>query len=797
MYIHGSVAMQWKESLILVRYQLRSATRSVFRFKSHAVFSLTGLVIGLACVFIISAWTVQEMRYDRFHHRSGDIYMVTTDIRDNAGNVNRFPETPAPLAAELSSQMPQIEQSFHFLYLYGGRTLGTGENSFKEEGVAATPEFFKVLNFRLIAGSARELDDPRSILLSKSLSDKLFTGTDPINRELIYKEEQVLVVKGIYKDCPVNSSLQFDFVIPYESEYGISDQWWQLSDATFIKLFPDADPGQVLSLMREIWRERITDDQFDIGMISVANLRYGADFEFFNAEHGHGDRNKLYMFAGVAMLILILACLNYLNLTSSYTLTREKEIRIRKIHGAGTSAIAGYFILESVLLSILAWILAAVLAFLGLRSFENLINVVISPSYFMACIGFGLIASVILVGLASGFYPALQAGSRVFINRKEMKKPSIILQRNLRQLFVGSQFILSTALTVSGLIIFRQALFMKNYDTGYDPGNVVEFRLDGNSDTLLYRVKDWLKSHPDIENYSLASTSPVQLTVLNTLEQWRWKGLEESAHTSVFNIQADATYLQIFRIPVAAGTFFLPGGTNHNKVVINEKLAALLGFTDPVGESISRGDLTCEITGVVRDFNFQHLSNEIRPLLFLHSDRGRRLFVKIRPGAESVTGEIHNRLSELMGRPVTFSNVEESRDQLYRGESQILAAVLFFTVLCIILSGMGLIGMVGHSTVARTREIAVRKVFGADSRTIMISQYMDIFKMFLPGIFIGCALAWYIMKRWMEGYAHRIGIEAWVFILGPSIILIFALLSVSFQTWNSSRRSPAVSLKHL
>jgi ABC-type antimicrobial peptide transport system permease subunit len=223
----------------------------------------------------------------------------------------------------------------------------------------------------------------------------------------------------------------------------------------------------------------------------------------------------------------------------------------------------------------------------------------------------------------------------------------------------------------------------------------------------------------------------------------------------------------------------------------------MMGFEEPVGQRMIRGEDEYEIIGVVRDFNFQHLSQEISPLVIINGKSGRHLNVKIHPGAEAEVREIGGMLSETFGKPVPFTFIDEMYDRLYRGESQILAAVLFFTLLCILLSSLGLIGMVSLSASARTREIAVRKVFGAETGSIMIRQITGILRMFLPGMAIGCVLAWFIMKNWMEMYAHRIGLEGWVFIAGPLLILIVALLSISFQTWNSSRRSPARSLRHL
>ena len=510
-------------------YQFIAAFKHISQFKSHTVFSLIGLALGLACVFIISAWTIQELRYDRFHHQPKQIYMVTTDIKDNTGNVSAFPETPQPLAAELASRIPQIEKAFHFLYLYGGRNIETEEHTFKENGIAADSDFLEVLNFKLISGSKNELNNLNTILLSQGLAEKLFPGQNPINQELVYKEDQVLVVKGIFKNCPDNSSLQFDFLISYEAEYGITTEWFQLSDATFIKLLPSADPDEVHSLMRQVWRENVPYEEYDIGITSIADLRYGADFEFFNAEHGHGDRNKLYLFMGVAALILILACLNYLILSSANAMKRGKDIWIRKVHGASAGAIGTDFIFESVLLSLLAWGAAALIAILGLALFEDLIGIVISPAYFYTCIGIGLVASILIVGVATGFYPAIQAGSLVLFRSKAGSSKGIRFQGNLRQIFVGSQFILSIALTISGLVILRQADFMKHFDSGYASSNIVEFTFPADSDSIYDASRDWLNAHPDIEGFSFASTSPVNLTVLNTQQGYRWEGLEEGA----------------------------------------------------------------------------------------------------------------------------------------------------------------------------------------------------------------------------------------------------------------------------
>ena len=777
-------------------YHIKSAIKFILKFRSHTVFSLTGLIVGLACVFIISTWAFQELLFDRFHHQSDHIYMVTTNIRDNTGSVNRFPETPAPLADALEKRIPQVENGFHFLYLYGGRTIGSDTITFKEEGIAATPEFQEVFNFPLISGLTSELNDPHSIFLSRRLADKIFPGADAMGQELLYKDDQVLVVKGIFKNVPRNSSLQFDFIIPYEIEYGISEEWWQLSDATFIKVATSADIEKVHLLMKEIWSEKITDDQYDIGIIPITDLRYGADFEFFNAEHGHGSRNKLFMFLGVALLILILACLNYMNLISAYAIKRENELWIRRVHGASAGNISSYFIIESVLLSVFAWGLATLLSLLGIRIFENQMGVVISAHYFKITVAFGLLVAITVVGLATGIYPAIRAGSDILVRQNEFVKPDVRFQRNLRNAFVLTQFILSIGLSISSIIILRQAHFMRAFDTGYARKDIVEFNLSSNMDQDLEEIKNSLDANPDVEMYSIAGASPVSLTVLNTTEKWRWEGLEEGAHTSFFLISVDDEYLNVFQIPLTRGRFFTSAGTDQNRVVINEKLAGLLGFEDPVGQILRNGDEEYEIIGVVKDFNFQHLSKEIRPLLFKYSGSGRRLFVKLRPGAEGTLGVIQKQISALSGNPVNYKFIAEEHDNLYEGEQQILSAILFFTILSILLSSLGLIGLVTYGTETMTREIAIRKVFGAETFGMMVTLNLNILKLFLAGLFFGSIISWLIMRKWLADFTYREGLELWVFLSGALIILFFTILSIGLQTWRAAKQSPAAALKY-
>jgi len=486
-----------------------------------------------------------------------------------------------------------------------------------------------------------------------------------------------------------------------------------------------------------------------------------------------------------------------MNLISAHAIKRENETWIRKVHGASVGNITNYLMTESAMLSFIAWGLASLLSQLGLRLFENLMGVVIDPSYFYLCIGFGLIIAIIIVGLASGFYPALRAGSGVLVETKEAKKPNFMFQRNLRNAFVMSQFVLSIALTVSSLIIIRQADFMMDFNTGYVKQDIVEFNLPTKKDTVINELNNWLNANPNVEAYSFASASPVSLTMLNTTEKWTWEGLQEGAHTSFYRITVDEEYLNVFQIPMAEGRFFSSSGADQNRIVINEKLAGIMSFENPVGQILRKDSIEYEIIGVVRDFNFQHLSSEIRPFLFTYDRANKHLFVKIRSDANGIVGNIQEQISGLSDSLTNYSFIIEEYDKLYQGEQQIISAILIFTVLSILLSILGLIGVVSHGNEARTKEIAVRKAFGAGIDEMMLALNMSILKIFIPGLFLGSLVAWLVMRRWLMDYVYRRGFEGWVFLLGAFIILIVALLSVSIQTWRAANKSPVAALKNL
>jgi ABC-type antimicrobial peptide transport system permease subunit len=778
----------------MIKQNTRVAFRNLIRLRSHTVISLVGLVIGLASVFAISAWTIQELQYDRFHDRAANIYMVTTDIKDNNGNISTVPETPAPLADELQEKIPDIEHSCHFIYIYGGRLFEIAGHKFMETGIAADARFFDILSFRLQEGNIASLEEPNSILLTQKLAAKLFPAKEAMGQSLLFDKNKALVVRGIIEDLPENSSLQFDYIVPYELPYGISHEWWQLSDATYIKIGPNADFDKIKSLAREVWRERITDDQFSLNLFPITKLRYGARFEFFNAEHGNSQ--NLFIFNCISILILLLSCLNYINLVSASFIKRKDEVIIKRVNGASTGSLMRDYLSESFLLSVLAWLLAVPFSILLTHLFQSILEVKIDIHNLFLSLVAGFFLSLLFVGFLSGLFPGLMIGSIQPSIRRHEKGHSFISQRRWRNVFIVSQFVLSISLVIGSLVIVKQTRYLRSFEVGYERENIMQIVLPRNKVQNFQALKDELMANPIIESICFAGSSPVYLPPIIMSEGWTWKGLPEGSNTSIYGISVDHDYLKVFQIPILEGRFFSPSKTDVDKAVINEKLAGLLGFSDPLGERMARGENVYEIIGVVKDFHFQHLSNNVQPLLFLYSDSGTKLFVRMIEPSNQVSDQVQAKMKKFSDQPFVYDFITDKYEELYRNESKLTRAIVVFTLLTIILSCIGLIGLISYTTETRTREIGIRKVCGASISKILVLLNMGIIKWILLGVLCSWILSWMALNRWLQGFASKITLDWWFFVLGALTILLLTSITVSLQSWKAATRNPAEALKY-
>ncbi|RXQ95863.1 ABC transporter permease [Ancylomarina salipaludis] len=777
----------------MLKYNIRTALRKISLLKNHTVISLIGLTISLVCVFVITAWTIQELQYDSFHDHSESIYMVTTEMKIENGDNVTLAETPTALAQELKNRIPSVEHSFNFMYLYGQRVLKIGNNKYPESGVAADSKMLEVLNFPLLYGSINDLDKPNSIFITEKLAKKLFPAESPVGKVIEYPNNNLLTVKGILRDIPENSSLKFDFIVSNQIEEGNDSSWWPLSTNTIIKTIPNTDIESTKQMANTIWRENIKYEQFSIDLLPIEKYRYGANFGAFNAKHG--NYLKLFSFIGIAILILLLASLNYINLVSAYLIKRTGEVSIRKIHGASSKTILKYFLVESAINSIIASVMAILLSALFIRYFKLILDVNISSRYLIISYILGTIGAFLMIGIISGLYPALLTSSYSPFSKIQSNRSSVY-QGRLRNAFVISQFILSISLTIVCLFIIRQTSYLNNFDLGYNSHNIVEIYLPPQGEKDFETIKNNLLSNPNITQVSFAGNSPVDVSPFFMTDNWKWDGSEEGASTSIYRLTVDDSYLNIFQIPLLEGRNFSGAKTDETKVIINEKLSQLLGFSSPIGKILWQGENKFEIIGVVKNFHFQNLSNTIQPQLFAYSATKNRMFVEINQNTEPGLNAIKNQFTQFYDQLFSYSFIDDQVKSLYVNENKISLGIIVFTILTILLSCIGLIGLITFNTELKTKEIGIRKVCGAKITEIVVYLNQDILKWFLVGVVISAWISWYLMTKWLGNFAYKISLNWWVFLLGALIIFTITALTISWQSWKAARANPVETLKY-
>jgi len=736
----------------MLKYNIRTAFRNLIRFRSHTVISLIGLIIALACVFVVTAWTIQEQQYDRFHKQSESIYMMTTDIIANNEVANRYPETPPPLAGSLRDEIPDIENSCHFVYLYGGRLLKTVDLTLKETGIAADSKLFEILDFPILRGSYNFLDEPNSIILTERLAKKIFGSQDPMGQSITFRDSTELMVNGIIRNIPENSSLKFEFIIPYRLLTPKPTKWWQLSDATLIKIRQGSDIKEILPDAQNIFRNKITDEQYNLNLIPITELRYGAKFSFFNAEHA--NRQQLFLFISITGLIFILACLNYVNLISAHTLKRRKEVGIRKANGASVRIIRKFFMTESIILSFVAWFFAFLLARFLMQFFQSIVNVNISSQYLYASTIAGFFLSVIVVGIIFGFQPAIMISSFNPFSSGKASKSNPLIQGKLQNAFVLFQFILSISLIIACFVVINQTKFMKDIEVGYDMDSIIQFDLPRKTIEDFNAFSNDLIADPNVEHVSFAVKSPVNLGPLNKMNNWDWKGLEQGKLTTIYGLNVDHNFLDVFQIPLIKGRFFTSTGSD------------------------------------------KHPSNDINPFLFMNSSVKRQMFVKTNNNTQKIIDKVNNELARISDEPFLYSYISDQYDDLYAYENKLVKLIITFTLLTIFLACIGLIGLVTYNTETRTKEIGIRKVQGAKIGQVMLLLNQSIIKRLIIGSFISSLISWIAMNKWLESFHNRITIDWWIYILSICIVTVITILCVSWQTWKASLQNPASTLKY-
>ncbi len=782
----------------MIRNYFKIAVRNIKRYATYSILNISGMAIGMACATLILLWVLDEWSYDRHFDYADDLFRVIEKQYFSGEEVSLFAVSPGVLPAFLKDEYPEIIRSARYSNPQFPVQKG---NEFLEAKIAvADKEFLNMFNIRFVKGDIRSaLNGPYNILITENLANKYFINENPVGKTLT-SSSWVFTITGIVKSLPHNSHLEFDILFPSEFliQTGAPLNDWDYRCYNYIQLQKGTDSKIVDEKIRDFIRNHNKGSNSEIFLQNIKKIHLFSFRKYAYDITGHGDIANVRILSLIAGFILLIACINFMNLSTAQSARRAREIGIRKAAGAGKLKIVVQFLGESLLIVLIGHLIAMIFVELLLPGYNNLTGKQLDINHQGAGLYIGLITIVLFIGLVSGAYPAFFLSSFKPLDTLRginIKNPG---NAGFRRVLVIFQFSLSILLIICTLIVRTQLGYMQNKDLGYNRENIGYFMFDTNPrDPQLETFKNELIKNPDIVSVTRAHYNPVN--VEGTWSGLKWPGKKERDDVLFYGLGADADYAKTFQLQLKDGRFFSSEfSTDINAVVINEQAAKIMGLKDPVAEVISAGDGSeFTIIGVVKDFHFRSLHTSIEPLI-MRLEPCNNFFIRMKSDKSLSIVESVNKIYKSFNNPnpLYFHFLDDDFDNLYRTEKRLGKIFGYFSLLSVIISCLGLIGLSSFMTERRTRETGIRKINGAKSIEILSLLLREFVIWVMISIIIACPIAWYAMHKWLQNFAYRTRISWWVFVLAGIMALLIALLTISYQTYKAVGKNPVEALRY-
>ncbi len=781
----------------MLKNYLKTALRGFGRQKSSFFINVAGLSIGLACSFLIFLWVMDEMNMDQYHADSDRIYQIM-EHQNYSDEISTTLSTPGIVARNIKEDFPEFEYASNYTWSIG--YLFTKDNqSFREYGIYVENDFFQILSIDLLYGNREELlVNPNTVVISEDMAEKYFGERNPVGEGITLDNNQELTITGVFKNMPGNSSFQFDCLLRYddwllESEW--ATEWGNNGPRAISKLVAGTDVAALNEKIEGYVKSKNEGSHVDLFVYPFAERYLRSQFD--NKVVVGGRIEYVRLFTIVAIFILLIACINFMNLSTAKAAKRSKEVGIRKSIGAGKGSLIAQFIGESMIISFFSLFVSLLMVELFLPVFNELTSKSISVDYsnpFLIAIFLG---TVLITGLVSGSYPAFYLSSMEAVKTLKGSLKSSGKEAFARKGLVVFQFSLSIILIVSTIVIYRQIQFTQNQNLGYSKENLIYF---GTEDEV---GEQWETFHEQLENIpgviSASRSTHSFLNQHNNTMGLDWPDKDPETRILFENIGMDYGLISTMDIEIIEGRSFSDDyGADSSKIIFNETAIEAMGLENPIGTVITLWDEEKEIIGVAKDFHFQSFRTEVNPLFFrLTPEFGWRAFVRLE------SANISNTLSQIEELyssfnptyPFDYNFMDEQYANLYQSEMRIGALARYFSIIAIFISCLGLFGLSAFTAEQRAKEIGVRKVLGATVRSLVLLLSGDFTKLVLVSIAISIPVSWYLMNQWMADYAYSSGIEWWVFGAAGICALVIAWLTVSWQSIKAAIANPVKSLK--
>lgn len=792
--INGSFAM-FKNYFLM-------AFRNLKKHRASTIVNVFGLAIGLSAVILILLYLQFEISYDRFHKNADSIYRICIRNLREGNFESESPIFTAPIGPDMKREFPEVED---FVRMSTPRTayLAVDNESVRVDRIQhASPGLFQVFDFKLKSGNPQSaLIDPFSILLSETTAERVFGREDPVGKTVRIGHEDLYEVKGIFADPPPNSSIQFNALISFATLYArpIMGMDWNGGNqiVTYVQLQKNVTAGSVEKKFPDFLWQNINETISQYGWKYEAYLQPLKKIHFYYDESSRTALVNFYTFSAIAIFILLVACINFVNLTTAKAARRAREVGIRKVIGAHRGNLIRQFLGESVVMTGLAFAVGIGFAFILTPTYNQLLNKELNPAGLLNTSSiFGLLFLILVVALASGIHPAFYMSSFQPVKTLKGVFDTARGKKRFRNTLVVFQFVISVTLIVCTFLIRNQLRYIKSVELGYSKENMVVLPLaDRNLRTKTEEVRTALLALPEISEVAASSEVPYNGFTSNGYIP------EGYSHSIMIHaLDADEHFLETYGIDLVKGrNFSKEFATDKEAYLINETLARQLGWEDPLGKTIRRnGDRT--VIGVVKDFQFATLHNTIAPLLITNTPWGNEfgyLSVKLKnediPGTLGAIAKVYERFSPSI--PFEYFFLDDAFDRLYRSEERFERIFLYFSLLAVCIALLGLFSLSAYSAQQKSKEIGIRKVLGATAPQILSLFSRETIVLIIAANVLACPIALFVIQRWLGNFAYRGGISLWAFVLAFFGSIAAAILTISYQSLKSAMRKPADELR--
>lgn len=795
----------------------RMAWRSLLKNRTLSVINTVGLALGLASCLIILLFVIDEFRYDRYTEHSGRIVRVVLKGKVN-GEVIEEAVTPAPVGPTLKSEFPEVVEATR-IRRFGNAKIAYHQTTYRNDRLARVdPNFFRVFTLSFVQGDpSTALVDPHTIVLTRSAAAKYFGQEDPLNKVLDFPESgESYRVTGVVEDVPANSHFHFDL---FASLAGIAEarenNWMASNYHTYLLLHDNTDgpeleaklPGIVIKYMGpQIEQIGMTFEKFkengnDVGFFlqPLTDIHLYSDFSAPTELEPGGDVKTVYIFAAIAVFMLVIACINFMNLSTAGATKRNKEVGVKKVLGSQRAQLVGQFLAESFISVAVALLVALALVVGALPAFNQLSGKQLDPGFLLAPnILLAMVALLVVVTVLAGAYPAFYLSSIKPLSALKNRGTSGRQTRGIRSALVVFQFVVSAGLILSILVVDDQLSFIRNKPIGYDRENLVVMRethlLGGNEEAF----RNQLLSDPRIERVTRSAFVPAGPTNNSMAGVYPGQQQELVYRTTIYRIDAD--YLETMGMQLVAGrNFSEEPRLDSLHVLINETGARTFGISDnPIGQVLteSGSKRSRTVIGVVKDFHFRSLHEAIAPMMLLNDPHGGLLVRTSTDDLPGLLADLEQRWKAFQAEePFTYALLDDLYNETYVAEAKMGIIMELFGALTILVACLGLFGLVTFAAEQRVKEVGIRKVLGATVGELVGLLSKDLVALVLVSFCIALPLGYYLMERWLEAFAYRTEVRWWMVVLAGVATLLIAVVTMSLKTVRSALANPADSLR--